>query len=122
MLGPSHGIDNRGCLFHVAVLTDRGECLPGTKRFIFGNPGDALHHLRCVPGILLLQELENATRMLQREIVSYIRWQRRRRNRAPAHAFRAVRTLGLVSLTFRLARSPRSLRMFGRSTRMRGRA
>ena len=64
-----------------AVLANGGVHVRSLQELVFGNSGDALHHLRRVAGVLLLQQLVNAARMLQVEIVGNVgrqRWRRRR--------------------------------------------
>ena len=85
VLRPADRVDDRGGLLHVAVLADGGEEVGGLEELILRDPGDALDHLRRVARILLLQQLEDATRMLQRQVVHDVRaaW-RRLRSRRPA--------------------------------------
>jgi hypothetical protein len=70
VLRPAHRVDDGGDLLHVAVFADGGEQIGGLQELIFRNAGDALHHLRRVARILLLQQLIDAARMLKREVVS----------------------------------------------------
>ena len=56
-------------LLHVAVLADGGEEVGRLEELVLRNAGDALDHLRRVARVLLLQQLEDAARMLQRQIV-----------------------------------------------------
>ena len=52
-------------LLHVAVFADGGEQVGGLEELILRNAGDALHHLRRIARILLLQQLEHTARMLR---------------------------------------------------------
>src|SRR5260370_40106027 len=81
MLGPSDGVNDRARLLHVAVFTNRSEEVSGFKELFFGNPGDALAHLRRVATVMFLQKLKDAIGVLQREIESEFFRQRQSRRR-----------------------------------------
>src|SRR6266849_7908902 len=69
VLRPAHGVDDRSDLLHVAVLADGGKQVGGLQELILRDAGDALDHFRRVARVLLLEELENTARMLEREVV-----------------------------------------------------
>ena len=82
VLRPSDRINDGGDFFHVAIFADRGEQVGGFEELVFRNAGDALDHLGRIALVLLLQQLIDAARMLQREIECGLRgqsWWRRRR-------------------------------------------
>ena len=80
MLRPSHRVQDGRHLLHVAVFTDGGEQVSGFEELVFGNARDALDHLRRVTRVLLLQQLEDAAWVLQRQVVSdLLRHERHRR-------------------------------------------
>src|SRR5437870_3010591 len=78
MLRPTHRIDDRADFLHVAIFANGGEEIGGFDKLILGNPGDAFNHLRRVTRVLLLQQLKDTARVLQRKIVSDIGRQHRR--------------------------------------------
>ena len=110
VLRPADGVDDGRHLLHVSILADGGEHVGSLQELVFGNAGDALDHLRRVARVLLLQQLIDAARMLQRQIVGDVRRQRRRRNRAAAHGLRSGRTLRLIALAFRTVAASTVLR------------
>src|SRR6185295_5577560 len=65
VLRPADRINNRSGFLRVTVLANRSKQISGFKKLISRNAGDALDHFRCVARILLLQELEDRSRMLQ---------------------------------------------------------
>jgi hypothetical protein len=68
VLGPADRVNDGRGLFHVAVFADGREEVGSLQELIFGDAGDAFHHLRRVAGILLLEELIDAARMFERHV------------------------------------------------------
>ena len=73
MLRPAHRVDDGRDFLHVAVFADRSKQVGGLQELVLGDAGNPLDHFRRVARILLLHQLEDAARMLQREVVSDIR-------------------------------------------------
>src|SRR5580693_7512119 len=69
VLRPADRINNGRYLFQVTVLAHRREQVCRFEKLVFGDSRDALHHLRCVAGIMLLQHPVDATWVFEREIV-----------------------------------------------------
>ena len=69
VMRPADGVDDGAGLLHVAILADGGEEFGGLEELILRNAGDALHHFRRIARVLLLEQLEDRARMLQRKIV-----------------------------------------------------
>ena len=119
VLRPANGVNDGANLLGGAILADGGVQVRSLQELIFGNAGDALHHLRRVAGVLLLQQLVDAARMLQVEIVGDVGRQRRRRwaECRPLHVRSAAAAAAVYSppvggLTGQIAASfviPRSL-------------
>src|SRR5581483_10948872 len=63
---------------HVSVLADRGEQVGCLEELLLRDASDLLDHFRCVARVLLLQQLKDAARVLQGEVVRDVRWHRRR--------------------------------------------
>src|ERR1700693_5315787 len=83
MVGPSHGINYSGGLFHVAVFADGGEQVGDLKELIAWNAGDALDHFGCVTRIVFAEKLIDAARVLQRQImINFLRYWRQLRTEA----------------------------------------
>ena len=77
---PSHRVNNRGDFLHVAFFANRRKHLRKLDEFRLWNSGHLLHHLRCVPRIVLLHQLEHAAWILQSRIkLRLFRHQRQRR-------------------------------------------
>src|SRR6478609_11280586 len=76
VLCPAHGINNSADLLHVSIFADGGIHVPGLIELVHRNSGDAGNHFRCVAREMFLHQLEDAARMLKREIVSRVRRQR----------------------------------------------
>src|SRR2546427_8168572 len=74
MLRPAHRVDDRGGLLHVPVLADGGVQVGCLQELGLRYAGDALDHLGRVARKLLSQQLEDASRMLESEVVGDIRW------------------------------------------------
>ncbi len=69
MLGPAHGVDD-GCRFpDVTVLAYGGEQISRLQKLLPWNAGNALDHLGCVAGVVLLQQLIHTIGILQSEVV-----------------------------------------------------
>src|SRR5215469_6974104 len=79
VLGPPDRVDDGRGFLHVAVFADRGEKVGGFEVLLFRNACDALHGLRRVARILLLEQLKYASGMLERQVVGDVRRQHRRR-------------------------------------------
>ena len=65
VLRPADGIDDRRHFLHVAVDTNRREEIGRFQELVLRNAGNPLDHFRRVARVLLLQELEDAARMLE---------------------------------------------------------
>ena len=61
--------------FGIAILADGREQIRGFQELILRDAGDALHHLRRVARIMLLQQLIDAARIFERSIESDVRRQ-----------------------------------------------
>jgi len=95
VLRPADGIDDSGDFFHVAIFADEVNRSAAFK-IDLAECGDALHHFRRVALVLLLQQLINATRMLQRQIKRDV-WRQRRRGRRCARCEWRSRLIGGVA-------------------------
>ena len=85
MLRPAHRVDDGRDFLHVAVFADGGKQIDGLQVLVLRDARDALDGFGGVARILLLHQLENAARMLERQVVGDIRRQRgRRRGRRSA--------------------------------------
>src|SRR5262249_8987939 len=78
MLGPAYGIYDGPGFFHIAALANRRKHLCGLYELVLRHAGNPRDHLGRVSRILLLEQLEHTTRVLQRKIVSDIRRKSRR--------------------------------------------
>src|SRR5580692_5559907 len=72
MLRPAHGVHNRGDLLQVSVFANGSKQVGRFQELIFLDARYAFNHFRRVARVLLLQQLVDATRMLQSQIVSYL--------------------------------------------------
>ena len=81
VLRPTDRVNNCGGFLHVAVFADGGEEVSGLQELILRDAGNAFDHFRRIPRVLLPEQLEDAPRMLQREVVCHILRQVRRRGR-----------------------------------------
>ena len=94
---PSDRINDRGGFFHVAVFADGCEELCGPQKLVPGNSGDPLHHFRCVARIVFFQKLENAIRILQRQVdFGFFRQRRRDRRISAARVCASGTTAGII--------------------------
>ena len=78
MVRPADSVDDGADFFHVAVFADGGVGVGGFDELVGGNAGDAGDHFRRVARVVLLEQLEDAIRILEREIVVDVlgqRWQ-----------------------------------------------
>src|SRR5215469_4881680 len=73
MLRPAHGVDDRPRFLHISVLANRREKIGSPQELVLRNAGDPLDDFRRVARVLLLQQLEDAARMLQIQVVRDIR-------------------------------------------------
>ncbi len=78
MLRPAHRVDDRRDFLHVAIFADGSEQVDGLQVLVLRDARDALDGFGRVARILLLHQLEDAARMLKRQVVGDIRGQRRR--------------------------------------------
>src|SRR5258708_21092325 len=90
-MGQRDGVDDGADLLHVAVFANRSVEVGGLEELLLGNAGDSLDHLRCVAGILLLQELEDAVGILECWIKVDSSWQRRKGSRLSGFSGRRSR-------------------------------
>src|SRR5712692_3549935 len=102
VLRPAHGVDDRGDLFHVAVFPNGREELSRLQELLPRDAGDALDHFRRVARVLLLEELENTARMLEREVVSDI-WGQGGRGRTWSRMLRPSGRVGYRHLARQVA-------------------
>src|SRR5271156_2462375 len=82
MLRPADGVDDRRDSLHVAVFADRRKQIDSLQVLFLGDAGNTLDGFWRVTRILLLHQLEDAARMLQRQIIRDVWRQSRRRNRS----------------------------------------
>ena len=109
VLGPADGVDDRRRLGRVPVLANRSEKVRRLQKLVPRNTGDALNHLGRVAGVVLLQKLEDAARMLECKVIGGGCRKRRRRCRGgsgplrwriSSRAFRQIATLFIVPGSF----------------------
>src|SRR5579871_6343958 len=98
MLRPADGIDDGANFFRISILANRGKHLPGLDALVGGNTGDARHHLRRIAGVVLLHQLEDTARMLQRKIVCRI-WRQRGSSNRTGSSLGSARATSGVSLS-----------------------
>ena len=97
MLRPADRINNGADLFHVSIFANGGVHVIGLGQLVLRDSRDARNHLRRITREMLLHQLEDATRMFQRKVVSGVGRQRRRR-RGSRSGFRPYGALRLVTL------------------------
>src|SRR5580700_10657491 len=68
VMRPADRINNRRYLLRVSILTHRREQVRSLHKLILRYAGDTLHDFRRVPRVMLLQELVNASWILQRQV------------------------------------------------------
>ncbi len=98
VLRPAHRVHDGGDLLHVAIFADRSICIGSLQELIFRNARNSLDHLWRVARILLLQQLKDASRMLQCQIISDVRWQHGRGLRGLG-SFCSLWTCALIALS-----------------------
>src|SRR4030081_1670092 len=69
MLRPADRVDDRASLLHVTVFADGGIEVSRLQELRLRNAGNTLDHLGGVARILLSQQLEGASRMLEGEVI-----------------------------------------------------
>src|SRR5689334_8323748 len=75
VLGPADRINNGADFLGVTIFADLGVDVPGLGQFVLWDSRDAGDGLRVIAGEMLLHQLEDATRMLKRQIVRRVRRQ-----------------------------------------------
>ena len=75
VLRPAYRVNNRRHFLHVPVFAHGREHVDRLQILFLRDARDPLHGFRRVARILLLHQLENAARMLQRQVVGYVRRQ-----------------------------------------------
>ena len=66
MLRPTDGVTKRGGALAPRVVA---KGLGDLEEQVFGNAADVLHHLRRIASVVSLQDLKDASRILEREII-----------------------------------------------------
>src|SRR6185295_15005818 len=79
VLSPANRVNDRRDFLHITVLANRGEHIRNLEELVFVNSGDPCNYLGRVAGVLLLEQLKYASRMLKRRIISSIGRKHRRR-------------------------------------------
>src|ERR1019366_1013249 len=99
-LRPADGINDGRDLLRETVFANGRVQIGGFEELILGNASDALDDLRRVALVLLLQKLEDAARMLEREIVGNPGRQRGGWRGGGAASLRSHGACSLITVTF----------------------